>query len=385
MLQKYRERWPWFDHLVAAAMRYQAKKGDYFGAGITYFSVFALFPLIMVAFAIGGYILAGNAELLDDIKEKIAGAVSDQSVRDSINQLIDQAIDSRGTVGVIGLAGALWAGLGWMANVRAGLTEMWDSEVPESNFVKTKLGDLGALAGLFVALVACVALMAAGSSPLTGTLLAAVGLDHAPGLHFLISGATLLISLLAMWVLWTFVIARLPRVQFPWRNAARAGLLTAVAFTILTQLATLLIGSVMKARGRHVRPDPRHHAVHLLHRPDRAVRDRVGRDRPAQPALRDSGGAGPGGHLPGRPAGVGPGAGRSRRCRGPDRGRRHRLAPAPQALIQASTVALSRGNVSPRKNSGRVAAHASINGTPSTSMPMPITKTPPIPPITVSP
>lgn len=246
MLQKYRERWPWFDHLVAAAMRYQAKKGDYFGAGITYFSVFALFPLIMVAFAIGGYILAGNAELLDDIKEKIAGAVSDQSVRDSINQLIDQAIDSRGTVGVIGLAGALWAGLGWMANVRAGLTEMWDSEVPESNFVKTKLGDLGALAGLFVALVACVALMAAGSSPLTGTLLAAVGLDHAPGLHFLISGATLLISLLAMWVLWTFVIARLPRVQFPWRNAARAGLLTAVAFTILTQLATLLIGSVMK-------------------------------------------------------------------------------------------------------------------------------------------
>ncbi|BDD81398.1 inner membrane protein YhjD [Tsukamurella pulmonis] len=247
MLQKYRDKWPWFDHLVDAGMRYQDKKGDYFGAGITYFSVFALFPLIMVAFAIGGYVLINDAELLAEIKNQINTVISEESLRKSVSDLIDQAIDSRSTVGIIGLAGGLWAGLGWMANVRAGLTEMWDSEVPEQNFVKTKIADLGALAGLFVALVACIALMAAGSSPLTGKLLKAAGLDDMPGLHFLISGATLLVTLLAMWLLWTFVIARLPRVQFPWRNATRAGLLTAVAFMILTQLATLLIGSAIRS------------------------------------------------------------------------------------------------------------------------------------------
>jgi len=246
MLQKYRDKWPWFDHIMAAAMRYQDKKGDYFGAGITYFSVFALFPLIMVAFAIGGYILVNDADLLREIKDQINSVISEESLRKSVSDLVDQAIASRGTVGIVGLAGALWAGLGWMANVRAGLTEMWDSEVPEQNFVKTKFADLGALAGLFVALVACIALMAAGSSPLTGKLLDAAGLDDMPGLHFVISGATLLVTLLALWVLWTFVIARLPRVQFPWRNATRAGLMTAIAFMILTQLATLLIGSAMK-------------------------------------------------------------------------------------------------------------------------------------------
>lgn len=246
MLQKYRDKWPWFDHIMAAAMRYQDKKGDYFGAGITYFSVFALFPLIMVAFAIGGYILINDADLLREIKDQINSVISEESLRKSVSDLVDQAIASRGTVGIVGLAGALWAGLGWMANVRAGLTEMWDSEVPEQNFVKTKFADLGALAGLFVALVACIALMAAGSSPLTGKLLDAARLDDMPGLHFVISGATLLVTLLALWVLWTFVIARLPRVQFPWRNATRAGLMTAIAFMILTQLATLLIGSAMK-------------------------------------------------------------------------------------------------------------------------------------------
>lgn len=246
MLQKYRDKWPWFDHIVAAAMRYQDKKGDYFGAGITYFSVFALFPLIMVAFAIGGYILVNDAELLAEIKNQINTVISEESLRKSVSDLIDQAIASRGTVGIVGLAGALWAGLGWMANVRAGLTEMWDSEVPEQNFVKTKFADLGALAGLFVALVACVALMAAGSSPLTGKLLDAAGLGDVPGLHFLVSGATLLVTLLALWLLWTFVIARLPRVQFPWRNATRAGLMAAIAFMILTQLATVLISGAMR-------------------------------------------------------------------------------------------------------------------------------------------
>ncbi|TWS19231.1 inner membrane protein YhjD [Tsukamurella asaccharolytica] len=247
MLQRYRDKWPWFDHIVSAALRYQDKKGDYFGAGITYFSVFALFPLMMVAFAIGGYVLINDADLLAEIKDQINSVISDDSLRKSVSDLVDQAIASRGTVGIVGLAGGLWAGLGWMANVRAGLTEMWDSEVPEQNFVMTKVADLGALAGLFVAIVACTALMAAGSSPLTGKLLDAAGLGHAPGLHFVITCATLVVTLLAMWVLWTFVIARLPRVQFPWRNAARAGLMTAIAFMILVQLATVLLGATMRS------------------------------------------------------------------------------------------------------------------------------------------
>ena len=38
---------------------------------------------------------------------------------------MDSAIDSRTTVGVIGLATAAWAGLGWMANLREALSQMW--------------------------------------------------------------------------------------------------------------------------------------------------------------------------------------------------------------------------------------------------------------------
>lgn len=246
MLDKYRQRWPWFDHLMAAAERYQDKKGDYFGAGITYFSVFALFPLAMVAFSVGGYVLINDADLLAELKLTINSAISDESLRKSVNDLIDQAIGSRGTVGIVGLAGGLWAGLGWMSNVRAALTAMWDSEVPEQNFVKTKLQDLGALIGLFVVIVACIALMAVGNSPLTSKILDALGLGDVPGLQGLVTTATIIVTILAGWALWTFVIAKLPRVQFPWRNALRAGLLTSIVFYAFMQVAALLIGNTMK-------------------------------------------------------------------------------------------------------------------------------------------
>ncbi|GAB3129109.1 inner membrane protein YhjD [Tsukamurella serpentis] len=247
MLDKYREKWPWFDHVMEAADRYQSKKGDYYGAGITYFSVFALFPLAMLAFSIGGYILVNNQDLLDKVKQQIADAMSNPEMATTINQLLDQAIASRGTVGLIGLLGGLWAGLGWIGNVRVALTEMWDSEPPEQNFVKTKLGDLAALIGLFAAIVVCSVLLAVGSSPLTKTLLEKVGLEHVPGLHLLIAAVTMLVTVFATWVLWTFVIARLPRVSFPWRNALRAGLLMAVVFTAFTQVATLVIGATLRS------------------------------------------------------------------------------------------------------------------------------------------
>ena len=50
-LDRLRARFGWFDHVMRAQQRYQDSKGDFFAAGITYFTIFALFPLLMVGFA----------------------------------------------------------------------------------------------------------------------------------------------------------------------------------------------------------------------------------------------------------------------------------------------------------------------------------------------
>ena len=124
ILDRFRARYPWFDHVMRAQERYQDSKGDFYAAGITYFTVFAIFPLLMVAFAIGGFVLARQPELLASIEERIKSTVSG-NVGEQLVDLMDAAIKSRTSVGVIGLATAAWAGLGWMANLREALSQMW--------------------------------------------------------------------------------------------------------------------------------------------------------------------------------------------------------------------------------------------------------------------
>src|SRR5689334_22492114 len=100
ILDRLRKRYPWFDHVMRAQQRYQDSKGDFFAAGITYFTIFALFPMLMVGFAAGGFVLARNPELLADIetqiKTKVSGDFGEQLV-----SLMDSAIASRTSVGII--------------------------------------------------------------------------------------------------------------------------------------------------------------------------------------------------------------------------------------------------------------------------------------------
>ena len=53
-LDRVRARMPWFDHVLRAQQRYNDSKGDFYAAGITYFTIFAMFPILMVGFAAGG-------------------------------------------------------------------------------------------------------------------------------------------------------------------------------------------------------------------------------------------------------------------------------------------------------------------------------------------
>src|SRR5246127_4942121 len=147
ILARLRARYQWFDHVMRAQQRYQDSKGDFYAAGITYFTIFALFPMLMVAFAIAGFVLASQPDLLADITDKIKSTVSG-SLGDQLVELMDSAIESRTSVGVIGLATAAWAGLGWMANLREALSQMWGFHRDEPRgFVRNKLSDLAALVG----------------------------------------------------------------------------------------------------------------------------------------------------------------------------------------------------------------------------------------------
>ena len=245
ILDRLRARFGWFDHVMRAQERYNDSKGDFFAAGITYFTVFALFPLLMVGFAAAGFVLARNPELLADIevqiKSRVAGDFGEQLV-----DLMDSAIESRTSVGIIGLATSAWAGLGWMANLREALSEMWVQRRDKGNFIRTKLSDLLAIVGLFMTIVVTVVLTVVGSSDLMKQIVEWLGLQDVPGVDLGLRVASLLVSVLISWLFFTWIIARLPRESVSFRSSIRAALIAAVGFEVFKQLGTIYLQSVVR-------------------------------------------------------------------------------------------------------------------------------------------
>ncbi|WP_309234732.1 inner membrane protein YhjD [Nocardia sp. XZ_19_385] len=237
---------PWLDHLVRAGGRYNRQRGDYYAAGITYFTVLSLFPLLMVAFAIAGFVLHSHPESLGEIQQKVIENIPGE-FGDQVNDLIEQAVDSRGTVGILGLLGAFYAGLGWMANLRAALTEQWEQKTEQANWFLAKLSDLGALVGLALAFGVSLGLSALSSSNLGKSLLSKLGLADLPGARLALSLVSLVLALLATWAVFAWIIARLPREPISLASAAKAGLMAAVAFEIFKFVASLYLRTVLRS------------------------------------------------------------------------------------------------------------------------------------------
>jgi membrane protein len=244
ILDRLRARFGWFDHVMRAQERYQHAKGNFFAAGITYFTVFALFPLAMVGFAGVGFVLSRRLDLLTEIQDRIRTAASGEFGQQLVN-LMDAAIKSRTSLGVIGLLAALWAGLGWMANLRQALSAMWEQQPTGRNFVLTKLSDLVALVSAFVAILLTVGLTAVGDQGLMRRVLGWIGIHDLPGLSWLLRLASILVAVGVSWLLFTWMIARLPRHSLTFASSVWAGLIAAIAFEIFKQVASIYLRAVM--------------------------------------------------------------------------------------------------------------------------------------------
>ena len=245
IVDRLRARYGWFDHVMRAQERYQDSKGDFYAAGITYFTVFALFPLLMLGFATAGFVLSRNPDLLAEAEAQIKSRVSGDFGQQLVG-LMESAIDSRTSVGIIGLATAAWAGLGWMANLREALSQMWALfRHDTAGFVRTKLSDLIAIVGLFAAIVVTVALTVVGNSGMMKRVLEWFGLQDVPGVGAALRAASLVVSVSISWLLFTWIIARLPREPVSFRSSIRAGLIAAVGFEIFKQLGSIYLQSVM--------------------------------------------------------------------------------------------------------------------------------------------
>ena len=143
-----RHRSKHFDHLSRAVLRYDEVNGGRLAAAIAYYGFFAIFALLLIGYSVFGILLTNNAELFD-------------VVRDFLGQNLpfldlEQVLASGRTVGVVGLIGLIFTGIGWVEAIRSSQREIWRLKQHPGYVVLRQVLDLAVLLGVLALLATSV-------------------------------------------------------------------------------------------------------------------------------------------------------------------------------------------------------------------------------------
>ncbi|MGV3345777.1 inner membrane protein YhjD [Enterobacteriaceae bacterium LUAb1] len=236
---------PVIAHFIRAINRFNERLGSQFGAAITYFSFLSLIPVLMVSFAAAGFVLASNETLLTELINKIVNSISDPVLANTLEKTVNTAISQRTTVGLTGLALALYSGINWMGNlreaIRAQSREIWERRPEDKEkFWKKYLRDLLSLTGLLFALLITLTLTSiAGAAQ--AMIVNALGLQNIEWLRPLMTVIALTISVSANYLLFLWIFWILPRHNPPKKALLRGTLLAAGGFEIIKFIMTLTL------------------------------------------------------------------------------------------------------------------------------------------------
>ncbi len=241
-LDELKAKYPWLEHLMQAGERYTDRKGDMYAAGITYVSFLALFPILLLAVAVFGFVMRGNPQVFDDLNSSLAKSVPG-GVGDLIANALSAARDQATGIGIISLVLVGYTGTGWVSNLRKATQEMWGEPHEKQPFVKQFLGDLGTLIGLGLALIISIGLSTVAGD-VTTYVVKLIGLDKLPGAFVLMKIIAIAVALLADVLLFLYLIVTLPRQKLPFRAVLRGAIFGAIGFEILKIVGTIYIPRV---------------------------------------------------------------------------------------------------------------------------------------------
>src|SRR5882757_3765291 len=246
ILDRIRARSGSFDHVTRAFLHFRNRNGNLLAAGLTYYTLIALFPLLMVGFALGGFALARHPERLSMLDERIRSWVSPELGQQLVN-LVHSAVAARTSVGVIGLIIAAWMGQTWMYRLREALARIWGHPIDSGGFVRTILSDLIAVLWTFVVVLITMGLSALGHEKPMLAALKLVGIPEFSVFHWFFRVFSVLISFLVSWLVFSWVIVRLPRESVGVVTSMRAGLIAAAGFELFKLLGSLYLKLVLRS------------------------------------------------------------------------------------------------------------------------------------------
>lgn len=205
----------------------------------------------MVSFAAVGFVLASNPDLLTELINKIVSSISDPNLATTLKNTVNTAIQQRTTVGLTGLAIALYSGISWMGNlreaIRAQSREVWErNPQDQEKFYFRYLRDFISLTGLVIALIVSLSFTSiAGAAQ--ASIVRALGLDGIEWLRPVMTAIALSISIMANYLLFLWIFLVLPRHKPKKKALLRGTLIAAIGFEVIKFVMTWTLPSLARS------------------------------------------------------------------------------------------------------------------------------------------
>jgi YihY family inner membrane protein len=229
-LDRRAARHAWLGFPLAVFKKFGEDRAGQLAALIAYYSFFSIFPLMLVFVTVLGLVLGGHAQLQD----RIVGSALAQFpiIGDQIRENV-HSLNGSGVALAIGIAGALWAGLGGVKAAENAMDTVWN--VPrkdQPNFVKATLRALVMLAVLGAFSLAATALAGLGAG----------GTHAAPALKIAGIAASALLNV----IVFTLAYKILTVANIKTRDVLTGAVVAGIAWTVLQSLGSYYVGHQLK-------------------------------------------------------------------------------------------------------------------------------------------
>lgn len=239
--------WEWVKgtRLWGVWQRYSQAQGSLLAGGVGYFAFFSVFPAVLLAFTVFGYVLRDRPELLEQVKDGInsalPGFIQTQSNPDGIIAVDAPSATSLSVSGLVSVIGLVYTGTGWLSALRTAFQIVLQVPASATNFIVGKGRDLAVICLLGVAFVASGVLSAVAGS----TARAIADLIGLGSVSWILSGVSLVLSVLLDAIIIGLMLRILPGVALPWSRLRSAALVGGIGLTALKRAGTLLLSSTL--------------------------------------------------------------------------------------------------------------------------------------------
>jgi YihY family inner membrane protein len=225
---RFQQRHRWLGFPLAVFQKYSDDQGGYLAATISYYAFFSIFPLLLVFTTVLGFVLGGHGSFYKSLVNSALGQFPVIG-----HQLHTHTLSGSGLALGLGIAAALWAGMGVFLAAQNAMNHVWG--VPyrrRPDFLRQRLRALELLLLL-------------GGGVLVTTVLAGLGSFGASyGIAWKI-GSIALSTLLNVGLFWV-ALRVLTAHDVTWRQLRGGAIAAAVAYEILQALGGYYVGHAVK-------------------------------------------------------------------------------------------------------------------------------------------